>query len=85
VSTSLLAKHYDEAGAREDLLSVQRTPMAFWQQRLAGGVKEIPAKEADKPSRYVGTEDITTHYFLQFSAGKFTKTLLDSTYRLTKE
>lgn len=85
VSTCLLATHYDEAGAREDLLSVQRTPTTFWQQKLAGGVKELPPKKAGDPSRYVGNEYSTTHYLLQFRAGKFTQMRLDSTYRLTKE
>lgn len=85
VSTTPLAFYYDEAGWHEDRTSTQNTPTTFLQQKLAGGIKEVPPKVEGQPSVYIGTETITTHSLLALKAGKITITRLDSAYSLTKE
>ena len=85
VSTVALASHADEAGATEDITSVQESPLVFQQIKVTTEVVETRLEQEGKPEQIIGVATTTIKNTLRFDRGRLTKTQLDSTYRLVKE
>jgi hypothetical protein len=85
VSTVALASHADEAGAMEELTSVQVSPVAFEQHKVTSEMVETHREQEGKPEELLGVATTTTRVALRLDRGRLTKTRLDSTYQLVKE
>ena len=85
VSTVALASHADEAGATEELTSVQVPPVAFEQHKVTSKMVETHLEQEGKPEELLGVAITTTSAALRLERGRLTKTRLDSTYQLIKE
>lgn len=85
VATAALAAHSDEAGATEDITSLQASPLTFQQHRVSTEVVETHLEREGEPEKVIGVATTITQAVLRLDRGRLTKTRIDSTYQLVKD